>query len=40
MKNTTTYNQMVNANSMVIAGKKLGLIPTTEMFIKEQFSQK
>ena len=39
MKNTTTYNQMVNANSMVIAGKKLGLIPTTEMFIDTTYQR-
>lgn len=31
--NTKTYNEMVNANSMVIAGKKLGLVSVTEMFI-------
>lgn len=31
--NTKTFNQMVNENAMVIAGKKLGLVPVTEMFI-------
>lgn len=31
--NTKTFNQMVNDNAMVIAGKKLGLVPVTEMFI-------
>lgn len=39
MKNTTTYNQMVNANAMVIAGKKLGLIPITEMFIDTTYQR-
>ena len=39
MKNTTTYNQMVNANSMVIAGKKLGLIPVTEMFVDTTYQR-
>lgn len=31
--NTKTFNQMTNDNAMVIAGKKLGLVPVTEMFI-------
>ena len=39
MKNTITYNQMVNANAMVIAGKKLGLIPVTEMFIDTTYQR-
>ena len=33
MNNTTTYNQMINANATVIANKKLALIPITEMFV-------
>ena len=39
MKNTITYNQMVNANAMVIAGKKLGLIPVTEMFVDTTYQR-
>ncbi len=37
--NTTTFNQMVNANAMVIAGKKLGLVPVTEMFIDTTYQR-
>lgn len=36
MKNTnttTTFNQMINANAIIIANKKLGLVPVSEMFV-------
>lgn len=37
--NTKTFNQMVNENAMVIAGKKLGLIPVSEMFIDTTYQR-
>lgn len=37
--NTKTFNQMVNDNAMVIAGKKLGLVPVTEMFIDTTYQR-
>lgn len=37
--NTKTYNEMVNANSMVIAGKKLGLVSVEEMFIDNTYQR-
>ena len=37
--NTTTFNQMNNTNAIVIAGKKLALVPTTEMFIDTTYQR-
>lgn len=37
--NTKTFNQMVNENAMVIAGKKLGLVPVSEMFIDTTYQR-
>lgn len=33
------FNQMINANAIVIAGKKLALIPVTEMFVDTRYQR-
>ena len=37
--NTMNFNQMTNANAIVIAGKKLALIPVTEMFVDTRYQR-
>lgn len=39
MKTTMTFNEMVNANAIVIGNKKIGLIPVTEMFVDTTYQR-
>lgn len=39
MNNTMSYNEMINANAICIANKKLALVPVSEMFVDTTYQR-